>query len=153
MSITVSTKFKELILGPNSFGDIFNGGQMLLYSGIRPASPDQAAVSSPVARVTNEGLAWLPNDVSGLQFTQAGAWISKSDAQNWKLVGLADSQVTWFRLYGNSELDVGGDSLDFARLDGDASDLASADFVLPANTISASQILVVQQFLYSLAPL
>lgn len=153
MSITVSTKFKELILGANSFASIFGGGRILLYSGTRPATADASAGGSPVARVTNAGLVWAPADVSGLQFEQSGAWISKSVAQDWKLVGLENSTFTWFRLYGGSELDTGADSLDYPRLDGDASDIASADFVLPSITVSTGQILSVQQFLYSLSPL
>ena len=152
--ITVSTKFKELILGPNSFASIFNGGRILLYTGARPANADAAAVSPPLAEITAGGVAWAPGGGSagGVQFEQSGQWILKNPAQPWKLHALASGVPTWFRLYGPAD-DPGSLSYSYPRVDGDVSDLPSADMVLPNVSLTENAWLDVQQFLFTLLPI
>lgn len=154
MSITVSTKFKELILGPNSFGDIFDGGRILLYDGVQPANADMAALTPAIAEITTNGLAWAPggNSSGGLQYELAGQWVTKATAQVWKLNALSSGTPTWFRIFSSAD-DNNALSYSYARIDGAVSDTPATELVLPNVSLVQGNRLDIQQFLFTILPL
>jgi hypothetical protein len=152
MSITVSTKFKELILGPNSFSDIFNGGRILLYSGEQPAHADLAVLVPAIAEITTNGTVWTPGGPGGLTYSQSGMWILKNPSVNWKLKCINSGTPTWFRIVG-PDVDDGVGSVNLPRVDGAVSDNDTAEFVLPTVSLEVGQVLSIQQFLYTIPPI
>lgn len=148
MTLKASTRFKELILGPNSFETIFNGGRIVLYTGTQPTSPDMPIDGVAVGEVSLNGTPWGPGGASGgLTFERHGVWAAKPPAAAWVLRGLDTGAATWFRLYAGPA-DAGGLSYAHARLDG----AMGTDFVLPSYTITPATSVHIQQFLLTLPP-
>lgn len=148
MTVMVSTRFKELILGPNSFESIFNGGRIVLYTGNKPATPDMPVDGVAVGEVSLNGTPWAPGGASGgLLFQRTGVWISKPPAATWLLRGIDTGAATWFRLYA-AAADAGGLSYAHARIDGQM----GVDFMLPSYTLLPDTAVQIQQFLLTLPP-
>lgn len=154
MSITVSTKFKELILGANSFADIFNGGRILLYDGAQPATADAAVLTPAIAEITAGGQVWAPggNSAGGLQYEIAGQWVTKATAQVWKLNTLNSGTPTWFRIFSSAD-DSNALSYSYARIDGAVSDTPATELVIPNVSLVQGNRLDIQQFLFTILPL
>ena len=151
MSITVSTKFKELILGPNSFADIFNGGRILVYGGLQPDHADLPVLTPVLAEITTNGTAWTPYGPGGLTYSQSGMWILKDPGLTWKLKASNAGTATWFRIVG-PELDDDSGSTLYPRIDGAVGDAAPAELVLPTVEVAPGTVLDIQQFLYTIPP-
>lgn len=148
MTLQVSTRFKELLLGPHSFEDIFNGGRIVLYTGTQPNSADLPVDGVAVGEVSLNGTPWAPGGASGgLLFERTGVWLSKPAAATWLLRGLDTGAATWFRLYA-AAADAGGLSYANARIDG----AMVEDFVLPAYTLVPATSVHIQQFLLTIPP-
>jgi hypothetical protein len=153
MTVRVSTKFKELLLGGTSFSEIFNGGRIDLFSGGPPDSADYPEQGTLLASVTNLGQAWTPNGgPGGLNFTLNGVWATNDPAQAWQLVAAAAGVAGWFRLYGPA-LDTGEYSFSSPRIDGTVSASGTADMHLPNTTFTIGYTLPFQQFLFSFPPI
>lgn len=153
MTINVSSKFKELILGANSFESIFDGGRIVIFTGPQPASADYPIQGTPIADVTVNGSLWTPNgSAAGLHFTRDGVWASNDIAQAWVLTGSADGTAGWFRLFGPA-LDTGDYSFNAPRIDGSVGVSGSVDFKLPTTAITVGYTIPVQQFLFSFPPI
>lgn len=152
MTLLVSTKFKEQILGTSSFASIFAMGKINVYSGAQPANPDSAPTGTLLATVTNNGDTWLPTtSAGGLTFTQYGAYVAIGVGQNWVLKGVANGTAGWFRLVG-STTDPGSLSYSFSRLDGSIA-TSNAQLVLASTAITSGQSTAVQQFTYTILPI
>lgn len=150
--ITVSTKFKELILGPNSFASIFNGGRILVYGGEQPAHADLAVLTPVLAEITTNGTAWAPYGPGGLTFALDGMWVYKNPSVSWKLKCVNSGVATWFRLVGPA-VDDGAGSTTHPRIDGSVSAEPPAELVLPSTTLEVGQVWAVPQFLYTIPPI
>lgn len=152
MSITVSTKFKELILGSSSFIDIFDGGRILVFGGTRPANPDLANVEPALAEITTNGIAWTPYGPGGLTYIQSGAWILKNPAVSWKIKCANSGVASWFRIVG-PETDDGSASVVLPRIDGSVGADGAYELVLPSVNLEAGSVLAIPQFFYTIPPL
>jgi hypothetical protein len=146
MSLQVSTKFKELILGPHAFADIFAYGKIQVYSGLPPVSADYPVQGTLLAEITDNG------EGDGLTFTQYGAYVSKNIAQPWRMAVIANGVAGWFRLIA-----AGGDpghlSYSAPRVDGRIGTTGAFDMTLESTTLVSGQSIAVQQFLYTIPPL
>lgn len=153
MTLLVSTRFKELILGANSFAGIFNMGKIEVYSGAQPASPDFAPTGTLLATVTNNGDTWVAgSSAGGLTFAQYGAFVGIGAGQVWKMVVSATGTAGWFRLVG-SATDARTLSYNLPRLDGSIAASGAAEITLATAALSAGQSITVQQFLYTILPI
>lgn len=152
MALQASTKFRERILGAESFADIFDGGRILLYTDAQPPSADHAAMSPHVAQITVNGGVWSPGGGGvGLSFEQFGVWVSKDTAQTWKLKASASGLITWFRLQGPDD-DPQALSYVHPRIDGAVSDTAGSELLLVNASVTIGDIRDIHQFLYTLLP-
>lgn len=153
MTISTSTKFKELILGTNSFADIFNGGRIVLYGGTQPLTANDAVLVPAIAEISAGGMVWAPGGgAAGLIYIVVGEWATKDTAQTWKMRGIIDGTPTWFRIYAAAE-DIGSLSYSYARIDGSVSDTAGTDLTIPSTTIEAGSWLDIQQFIFTILPI
>lgn len=153
MTLKVSTRFKELILGANAFADIFDGGRILLYSGVQPASADLPPAGTLLAQITRNGDTWVAGgSAGGLSFEQFGALVGKPTGEAWRLVASGAGTPGWFRLVAGAA-DPGELSFSHARIDGSVGTSSAHDLRLTAAALAAGQNLPVQQFLYTLPPI
>ena len=153
MTLRVSTRYKEMILGPNAFEDIFDGGRILVYSGTQPGSANNAATGTLLAQVTNLGLLWSPGGSSaGLNFSRDGAWVLASPSQSWRLLVSVAGTAGWFRLVGPAA-DDGSASFVLPRIDGAIAASGAAEMLLSDTALVSGASMPVQQFLFSLPPL
>lgn len=153
MTVQVSTKFKERILGPESFMDIFEQGRILIYSGVQPTTADHAVTGTLLAQITLQGEPWLAGgSAGGLVWEQAGVWVGKPSAAQWRFEGQDTGVAAWFRIVG-SAVDGGGLSYSAPRIDGAVGDTLETDFFLATLAITPSTSLEIQQFNFTLPPI
>lgn len=152
MALQVSTKFKERILGPESFANIFDYGRILVYSGSQPPTADIGATGTLLGEITADGLPWAAG--GGLLFEQAGPWVSKLRTQPWRYVGIAAGTAGWFRLVGRYA-DAGVLTYQLPRIDGAISDTlgAGVEMVFAENVVTTTTSFYLQQFLYTIPPI
>lgn len=144
--LMVSTGFKAAILGPQSFAQIFNGGQIHVYTGVRPAAAETAAnEANRIATVrTTTGL--------NLTFAQNGAFVGIPIGAQWQMLAINTGTATWFRLVGPS--DTNQTSYGDARIDGDIGTPTNPqELVLASPNFSAGQAITLDSFLFTLPPL
>lgn len=154
MPLQVSTEFKRRILGPESFGQIFNGGAIAIYSGTQPDTADDAVAGTLLGYVTNNGEAWNAGSVvNGLQYSQAGAFWNKSPGQVWRISPVADGTAGWFRVLPVAP-DAGDASLLHARIDGtiNASGV-NAQMRLLNTSLVIGSLVEINDFWYSILPI
>lgn len=145
--LLVSTGFKAAILGPQSFEQIFNGGELRIFAGARPNSANAAEPSLPIGVVTRSDA-----PTPGLQFVQVNDFIINVPSDKWLLQTLQAGTAAWFRLIAPG--DDFGDSLTAPRIDGDIGAPASPnDMTLDVTTFTPNTALPFSSFLYTLPPL
>lgn len=153
MTLRVSTRFKELLLGPTAFETIFNGGRILVYSGTQPGNADFAATGTLLGQITNGGQAWSAGgSAGGIEFARSGAWITQAEGQDWRLVVTTAGTAGWFRVVGK-DADTGGTTYAAPRIDGTVGTNGATELTLESTALTAGQNIAVQQFLYTLPPL
>lgn len=154
MSLQVSEGFKEAILGPRSFAQIFAGGAILVYSGLQPETANHAATGTLLAKITANGGEWAPGSpVNGLLFQQVGVWIRKEPTQLWQLTGAAAGVAGWFRLVENAGSGTGA-SHSHCRIDGRVSAVPDNDALrLSSVAINVGLTLTIDHFYYTLPPI
>lgn len=153
MTINVSSKFKERILGSESFPTIFNGGRVLIYSGTQPASADFAVTGTYLGQVTNLGQAWAAGgSAGGLNFVLSGVWASHDPTQTWRLIPSVAGTAGWFRLVGKLA-DTGGYSFAASRIDGSIGTGGVVDMKIPTLSLTVGFAVPIQQFLFSFPPI
>jgi hypothetical protein len=144
--LIVSTGFKNAILGPKSFAEIFNGGSIRLFSGARPAKADLAEPVVPVGSIKRIGIGGV-----GLKFVLSGTYVIKPVNDLWQFLADQPGSVHWWRLVGPG--DDAGDSLTLPRIDGDiGTSAAPADLTLTQTLFDAGATLQIDSFLYTLPP-
>lgn len=145
--LLVSTGFKIAILGPQSFAQIFNGGEIRVFAGTRPNSANEAEPSTPIGVILRTN-----STTTGLQFVQVNDYVIKPPPDNWVLNTLQPGTAAWFRLVAQS--DTFGDSLTAPRIDGDIGTAASPnDMVLSITNFTPNTALPFSSFLYTIPPL
>lgn len=110
MTVRYSTGAINRALGDNAVSGVNNGlagifknSYIEIYTGTQPASADNAATGTLLARVTNNGGAFSVNSpTNGLQFNPpSGGAITKATGQTWQYEGLAVGVAGWARLCAN----------------------------------------------------
>lgn len=141
----VSTKFKELILGANSFDSIFNNGRILVYSGEQPTSANYPPKGVRLAEISTNGTPWDVNGAGGggLLFQQVGAFVVANSP--WRMRVLTAGTAGWFRLYGPAA-DPNELSYAHPRIDG----AIGSELILEDPVLVAGQSVPIQQFTYTL---
>lgn len=153
MPLQVSEGFKQAILGPKSFVQIFRYGAILVFAGTQPDTANDAAGSSPIARITNNGGAWAAGSIlNGLQFTQGGVWINDDPAQSWVLKGLGTGIASWFRLVENTDAGLNA-STSLCRIDGGVTTVPTAGALrLSTVAINPGSSVLVDHFFFTIPP-
>jgi len=155
MALQVSTRFKQLILGPHAFSDIFLNGSIAIYTGTQPAYADSSATGTLLARITQDGGAWTAGSpTNGLKFTLASGYVLRDPAQQWRMNVTATGTAGWWRLYANSP-DSGQASFSYPRVDGGITAAADVTAELRLSTValtSGTQI-DIQSFLFTIPPI
>lgn len=145
--LLVSTGFKTALFGPQSFAQIFAGGQIRVYGSPRPLSANDAETAVPFALIQVQG----GGDPS-LVFVQAGSNVIKPPAAPWALLASAPGTAVWWRLVGAG--DLGGASMTAPRIDGDIGTTALPNDMTLSNTVfTAGSMLPIDSFLYTIPPL
>lgn len=143
--LLVSAGFKAAILGPQSFADIFNGGEIRVFAGARPNAPELPEPSLPLGMIRRLGAN------TTLQFALAGAFVVKLPTDLWQLVAQQTGSPTWFRLVAPGD-DYGYDA-NAARIDGDISlSGGGGDMIVAASSITAGSATSIDQFYYTISP-
>lgn len=152
MALQVSTKFKELILGDSSFADIFENGYIALFTGAQPPSADHPVQGTYLGDITTNGQPWAPGySYGGLHFEQFGPWVSKRNADAWRLVVTTAGTAGWFRLFARGA-DPGQLSYQAARLDGSVGLTSASNLVLSDVALTVGPSHYIQQWLYTIPP-
>ncbi len=158
--LNVSTGFKALLLGPNSFTSIFKYGAIQVYANPRPSAADAMPTVSPIATITNYGLPWSPSGVgNGIVLMQNGPYIVMGAGQNWELLpnaAAAGSTASWWRLMAPG--DSGLPSITEPRIDGDIGVLGVFDprypeILIDDVTLVPNTGVPITSFLYTFPPL
>lgn len=156
MATLTSTGYRTAILGGTAFVDIFKYGCIEVRTGPQPATADDAATGTLIARITADGGAWTAGSpTNGLRFLQDGPRIVNDPVAPWVLKGEATGEAGWFRLVGNAP-DDGQFSLTAPRIDGTIgllSDTTDIQLFLPTVSITPATSIVVPYWWYGLPPL
>ena len=151
MTLQVSTKYKELILGPTSFAQIFDQGYIALFTGIQPPSADHPITGTYLGDITTSGMPWVAgSSAGGLHFEQSGPWISKRSSDAWRLTVFNAGTAGWFRLFARGA-DDGSLSYNAPRIDGSVG-LSSTNLVLSSTVLAVGPSHYIQQWLYTIPP-
>ena len=124
----------------DAYKNTFNDGVIRVYSGVAPASPDDAETGTLLAEITVDGAAFTPGmPGAGLSFDvithESGqSVLAKTASENWMGTGLAQGQAGYFRMYDNNR--VTGESTTAKRIQGTVG-TANADLQLASVNIVA----------------
>lgn len=118
MTANVSTGALASLFDGIGFKTLFDYGTIEIRSGTQPATADDAATGTLLARVTQNGGAWVAGThTNGLKFQRTQRYMLADPAQMWRVAGVANGAAGWFRLVANT-YDDGAASQDAARIDG-----------------------------------
>ena len=153
MSIKASTGYSELILGPNSFEGIFDGGCIRVFSGSRPANADAAETGVLLGQFTNQGGSWTPtHTVYGLHFERTGKYVVNPATELWKMRASTTGIAAWFRLVARG--DSGDVTYTEARIDGDIGLVGvDAELQLPSVNIQSGVTYPLDAFILTIPPI
>jgi len=148
MTVKLSTGFRNALCVSSPIIPLMYGGTILVCGGTMPNSPDDALGTSILARITTDGLTFIPSNTP----TAAGLtlnWVSPGYivmAGNWvlKSTGLSGT-ATWFRWCWRNT-DDNGFSNYYPRLDGDVGDV----LIMSDTEITTNRITKVEAFVLSI---
>lgn len=147
--IRLSTGLRNAIMSNYGLGMIMNQGVIRCYNSSIPTTPDLAPSGTELARITTEGLTFIPGDLTtgaGLSIALISPGTLINDG-NWVLTGLASGNITWFRWNW-----AGLDSLSYStltpRIDGLVG--TAGDLVLASTLVTSSSRRQLDQFLFTL---
>lgn len=144
--LLVSAGFKAAILGPQSFADIFNGGEIRVFAGTRPNSAELAEPSVPLGVIHRLGA------LTGLMFALAGEYVVNAPNDKWMLNVTQPGSPAWFRLVAAN--DGAGYVPDAPRIDGDVSVVGGGgDMIIGQVPLVAGTSVPIDGFWYTLPPL
>ncbi len=118
--IKLSSYAKYCWLGEFGFSSIFIHGRIEVRSGAQPAHPDDAATGTLLARITQNGAVFTPNDRgNGALLFAPSDYNVLSNYGDWYMRGVAAGTPTWWRFMGNYADDGTADTLkERIRMDG-----------------------------------
>lgn len=152
MSLQVSTALKVYLL--SLFPSVFNGGFIRVYSGVQPATADEAVSGDYLGSITLRGLPEGLGVGAGLTFDQVAQYITKPYTDLWQLAVVNSGIAGWFRLFMPGDVDDGGASLLYPRVDGVVTDNTGVgELRLPSLTLTAGDVVGPINFFYTIKPL
>lgn len=138
MTLRLSTGLRNAMA--NSVATALRFGEIDIYSGAQPASPDSPATGTLLGTVT---IGTLGAAGTGLEFTAAsGGVINKSGT--WQFTGLANGTAGYFRFRGDAA-DANGTSTTLVRMDGSIG-TAGAVMNMSSTTIATGAVTTIDQF-------
>jgi len=153
--LQVSSGFKSKILGRQAFEDIFNGGAILIFSGTRPGTADDAYPDAPVAMITQRGLPWTAiAGVNGINFKTYGPYVELDVGRQAQMTIFSAASARWFRLLAPN--DSNNPSFTECRIDGDIGLKGSGspqELQLDSLDIDPNTTIPFNSFLYTIPPL
>lgn len=146
--VRLSTGFRDLILGTDSFKGIFDTGVIFLFSGTQPSSADNAVSGTHLGTITVDGGAFaFGTAANGLVFDPpVEGLVSKAAADIWRFTGLEDGTVGWGRLMANAPDDLAASAI-LPRIDFSVG-RTGADLNLSSTTIITGQSGTIDTFGY-----
>ena len=146
MAIAFSRRLKQLILGNSSYTDgslkdVMTGFTLRIFSGSRPATPEEATLSAVLLTIT------------GCEFLEAeydatvGNVLLKKESAIWTATAGAGGTASWFRCYvTGGDTGINADTnYAYARIDGDVSD-TTGDLVMSDKFLSVLESKTIDQF-------
>lgn len=118
--IRFSSGLRQSMAVQYGLGLMMNGGTIRVYDGTMPDSPDEPANGTQLARITTNGLVFIPGDDevgAGLILQSVFPGILIDDG-NWYLTGMASGTATWWRWYWADADDLAQSDY-YPRVDGD----------------------------------
>lgn len=118
MTVRFSTGLRDGMLNATGLKEAFTNGTLYIYSGVQPASADDAVQGTLLLQITESGGAFAHGSATnGINFdAPSGGVVSKAAAETWQGNGVADGLAGWARLCANPT-DAGGSSTALARID------------------------------------
>jgi len=138
MSLKLSTGLKNAWLAGGHLEQLLEGGAIEVYSGTRPASPDNGVTGTLLGRITQNGDEFVPGQIlsaGGLQLVLLQSSTRLVREGVWTFKGVANGTATWFRWVGRMP-DGGGTSTTAIRMDGDIGVLPPYDLILAITNIT-----------------
>lgn len=129
-----------------SLADIFNGGVLVIFTGVQPASADNAETGAIMATVTKGGVAHnTSTGENGLlfQYEPGDGKVSKKAGQVWSGTVAQTGTMGWARLYSREH--TTGSSTSAIRMDMSVGS-SGADLKVPDPSMTAGQPFNIDQF-------
>ena len=133
-----------------SLKDVFQDGELRIYSGSQPSSPDAAVSGTLLLEISESAAAWAAGAfANGLEFGDAASGaISKAAAEIWQDAGIAAGTAGWFRFIANPA-DAGAASTTLPRIDGSVG-TSGADLNMSSTTITVGATYTIDTFTLTL---
>lgn len=141
MTIRISDGLRASLLGEYGLSAMMNYGIITVRSGIQPASASFAPTGTLLARITQNGDAFVPDSITGgLQVILADSGALTLNGL-WRMKGVATGDAGWWRWQWNSTDDE-EDSLYYPRMDG----AVGESLVLAADAITGATNVAITDF-------
>lgn len=130
-----------------SLKDIFKDGQMHIYSGSQPTSPDVAVTGTLLLTVTESAGAFVHGAFdNALEFEDdpTDGEMEKASGETWQADGVAAGTAGYFRLVANPT-DNGADSTTLPRVDGSVG-TSGADLNMSTTSITVGATYTIDSF-------
>lgn len=141
----LSIGLRDAVAVNYGIGVMMNGGIIRVYSGSRPATPEEPPGSMELGRITTEGKVFFPESDPN----QAGLLLSSISPGTlvnqgaWRLRGIAAGTAVWWRWnWHNADTNVYSTTL--PRVDG----LIGTDLVLATTAILPTTDVAIEQFMF-----
>lgn len=149
MTLRLSTKLRNNLVGTTGFASTFANGVIDIYSGSQPATADAAPTGTKLGRFTLASGAFVAGTATnGLTFAAAvDGTVSKSGIWSFS-AGLANGTAGWFRMKTNAGADTDTDDSATkaqARLDGSIA-VSGADINLSNLSITTATPITIDTF-------
>ena len=145
MAVRLSVGFRNAICLAAPVIDLMDGGTIYLYGGTLPDSPDLPPGTPILAQITTDAATFTPGpDITPpglrIQWASPGAVIKNGE---WKIKGVANGTVTWFRWCWKND-DDHQESYYYPRVDGTVGDV----FRMSNPTMTTGRISAVESFIF-----
>ena len=146
MALRLSTGCKTGLAGTRGLKDMFNGGQIGIYSGGQPTTADLAETGTLLTTVT---LISGSSATSGLTFGTAADGLLPKSAAVWSGLVANAGVAGYFRLYGTASttglMGTTGTAGTGIRIDGNVG-VSGSDLVLSNTTLTAGATVTLDTF-------
>lgn len=139
--IRLSTGLRNALMGASGLRAMMNRGVIDVYSGAPPALADMAPTGTHLARITQDGLTFIPGSTPGGLVLKKGLAGQLINDGSWVMTGLNTGAAGWWRWKWNGD-DPGTFSLFYPRVDG----LVNETLVLLDTAVSPGSTTTIDSF-------